>query len=151
MPQRGGRKELYSKLSSILAEGSLNLQKAAHTFTGKILTEGDCYTPSDKALILILCNYKNLILCNYDNMQLYYSLFLASMRLPSPSETDRQRPRKKPSGASYLHGWGISRAGSREAATANGTASQRKINSKLYFCAHKRGICPFDGGEAQLL
>ena len=48
------RKEDGSKLSSILAEGSLNPdeaqgREAAHTFTGKILTEGDCYTPSETA------------------------------------------------------------------------------------------------------
>ena len=58
-------------------------------------------------------------------------LSLASMRLPSPSETDRQqRPRKKPSGGSSLHGWGDSRAEGREAATANGngTASQRPLS-----------------------
>ena len=27
-------------------------REAAHTFTGKILTDGDCYTPSDKALTI---------------------------------------------------------------------------------------------------
>ena len=27
-------------------------REEAHTFTGKILTEGDCYTPSDKALTI---------------------------------------------------------------------------------------------------
>ena len=80
IPRNNSRER--SKLSSILAEGSLNLQTAGKQLTpsrGKILTDGDCYTPS---------------------------------------ETDRQQPRKKLSGASYLHGWGDSRAKEREAATA---------------------------------
>ena len=49
------------------------------------------------------------------------------MRLPSPSETVGSSQRK-PSGASSLHGWRDSRAGSGEAATANGTASQRPLS-----------------------
>jgi len=61
------------------------------------------------------------------------------MRLPSPSETDRQRPRKKPSGGSSLHGWGDSRAGSREAATANGTASQQPLSLRRGASTYRKG------------
>ena len=66
-------------------------------------------------------------------------LSLASMRLPSPSETDRQqRPRKKPSGGSFLHGWRDSRAEGREAATANGTASQRPLSLRRIASTYNR-------------
>ena len=50
------------------------------------------------------------------------------MRLPSPSETVGSSGQRKPSGGSSLHGWGDSRAEGREAATANGTASQRPLS-----------------------
>ena len=131
--------------ASILAEDSLNLQKKPTKGDSSHLNEEYPYGEDD-----IFSGKKGYIRENVCT----FPLFLASMRLPSPSETDRQRPRKKPSGASYLHGWRISRAESREAATANGTASQRPLSLRRIASTYRRShegrqITPLRMGNQQ--
>ena len=57
----------------------------------------------------------------------------------SIGDSRQQRPRKKPSGGSSLHGWRDSRAEGREAATANGTASQQPLSLRRIASTSRRG------------